>query len=150
MWRTIALPLALAMRALRAVPFRAFARVIPLVRRVVAQPLGTAVVALAAQPIGESAALLVTRDLESRAWILMRSPRSPSGPAAFSPSSRERFARLLRRLPQAAACEPHHHGVGMPRLQLLQRRRQFLLRRSAERRGLPFENDRPVGMARRH
>jgi hypothetical protein len=154
MWWTIALPLALAVRALGAVTCWTFARLIPLVRHVVAlarQPLGTAVVALATLSLGESAALLVTGDLESRPWILVRSARSPSGSAAFSPApSRERVARLLRRLPQASACEPHHHGIGMSRLQLLQRRREFLLRRSAERRGLPFENDRPVGMARRH
>jgi hypothetical protein len=82
----------------------------------------------------------------------MRSAGAPGRPAAIgwrAPLA-ERLARLLFRLPEPAARKPEQRSVRMPRLQLLQRRQQFLLRVRAEGRRLALENDRPVGMAWRH
>jgi hypothetical protein len=57
---------------------------------------------------------------------------------------------LVLRRPQAAAREPLHHRIGMPDLQLPQRRHQLFLRVRAKRGGLAFENDRPVVVPGRH
>jgi hypothetical protein len=85
-------------------------------------PLDLRFIALATEPVGESAALLVAGHLETRTRILVRAARSPTRSASLATTApRQRFARLLLRLPQAAARKPHHHGVGMPGLQLLQR-----------------------------
>jgi hypothetical protein len=172
----IALPVASTLRPLRTAPFSPWAlrprsslapclialaagpfdgRLIALTAgwlvALAAFPLRAWFVLVAAEALGESPAFFITRDLESRARILVRSARPPSRPTPFAAAAPSlRLARLLRRLPEAAAREPHHHRVWMTGLQLLQRGCEFFLRRGAERRRLPFENDRPVGMAGRH
>src|SRR5262249_20985636 len=64
--------------------------------------------------------------------------------------SNERRLRLLFRVPQLAAREVAELRVGMPRLNLLERRHQLVARGRAEGRWLAAEDDRPVGKARRH
>jgi hypothetical protein len=67
------------------------------------------------------------------------------------PALRQRVGSLLvLRRPQAAAREPLHHRIGMPDLELPQRRHQLFLRVRAKRGGLAFENDRPVVVPGRH
>jgi hypothetical protein len=154
--RPIALPVASTLRPLRTAPFSPLAlrprsSLAPCLIALAALPLRAWFVLVAAEALGESPAFFITRDLESRARILVRSARPPSRPTPFAAAAPSlRLARLLRRLPEAAAREPHHHRVWMTGLQLLQRGCEFFLRRGAERRRLPFENDRPVGMAGRH
>jgi hypothetical protein len=105
----------------------------------------------AAQVRGEAPPLLVARHLELLARVAMLPPGSPLGRAFLRRAFQlERHALFFRRVPQLAAREPLHHGVGMLGLQLLQGRQQLLLRVRAESGRLPFENDRPVGVARRH
>jgi hypothetical protein len=87
-----------------------------------AGPFDTRLIVLAASPLGESPALLVAWHLESRARILVRSAWPPTRSAPFpTTAARHCLARLLLRLPQPAAREPHHHGIGMAGLQLLER-----------------------------
>lgn len=59
-------------------------------------------------------------------------------------------ALLLLIFPEATASEPFQDGIGMPRLELTQGRYQLVAGVSAERRWLPFQNDRPVMVPRRH
>jgi hypothetical protein len=57
---------------------------------------------------------------------------------------------FFRRVPQLAAREPLHRRIGMPGLQLLERRQQLFLRVGAEGGWLSLENDRPVDVTWRH
>jgi hypothetical protein len=119
-------------------------------------PTRLAIHAFAARAVREALSLLIARDLEAVARILVLSARAPLLPA---PLARRRGALPLLPLrelggllgrPQLAARKPHHLGVGMLRLQLLQRRQQLLFRRGAKRRGVAVGDDRPVHVTRRH
>jgi hypothetical protein len=109
---------------------------------------------LIARARGKALALYIARHLEfvTRIFVLAARPpvvAAPLSPAALTLLPQRERRRLFGR-PQLAAREPHHHGVGLFRLQLLQRRQQFFLCRGAKRGGLAADDDGPVGVARRH
>jgi hypothetical protein len=107
---------------------------------------------IANEALAKASSPLVARDLKSLARIAMGSAWTPVASALLARrvtrGTREPFFFL--RVPQLAARKPLQHRIGMPRLQLLECRQQFLFRPRAERRRLAFENDRPVGVAWRH
>jgi hypothetical protein len=109
--------------------------------------------AIAPQFGAEPSAFLVARHLEALARIAVRATGAPPGGAALGAVSlarRNRVTLLFGRFPQTTAREPQHDGVGMPRLELTQRRHQLIARVRAEGGRLAFENDGPVRVARWH
>jgi hypothetical protein len=104
---------------------------------------------LAAHPLGETPALLVARDVEPRAWILVVAAGPPVAPAAFA-AMLLRSSRFVWARPQTSAREPHHHRIGMLVLQLLEGRLELLAVLRAKGGRLSFDDDRPVGEAWRH
>jgi hypothetical protein len=108
--------------------------------------------AIAAETIREATSLLVSGDLESLARIPVRAAGAPGGAAAFtlSRAATRLLLLMLRRLPETAARKPHQHGIGMTRLKLPERWRQLVARMCSKRGRLPFEDDRPVRVTRRH
>jgi hypothetical protein len=115
-------------------------------------PAAARLVAIAEQLLAKPASAFVARNVEALARIAVRTAWTPIASAVLplGVACRARELLLLLRLPETAAREPSQHGVGMARLQLLQRRQQLFLRVRAERGRLPFQNDRPVGMSWGH
>jgi hypothetical protein len=111
---------------------------------------------VASQLLGEPPAFLVARYFESIARIGVVAAWAPLAGAPVATRRRgaapgERLgAFLVLGFPQASSRKPLHHGVRVTHLQLPERRHQLFLRVRAERRGFPFENDRPVMVPRRH
>jgi hypothetical protein len=73
---------------------------------------------VAEQPLPEATSFLVSRDLETRVGILMRSAWTPGRPPAISWRTPlgQALARLVLGSPETAPRKPHQHGIGMPRL----------------------------------
>jgi len=98
--------------------------------------------------------LHIARNLELVARILVLAAGTPVVAAPLSsaplPLLPQREHRRFFGWPQLAAGEPHHHRIRLLRLQLLQRRQQFFLSRRTKRGGLAADDDRPVGITRRH
>jgi hypothetical protein len=111
--------------------------------------------AVPARAFGETGALHIARDFELVAWILVLAARAPVFAAPLAPGAaavllpQREFRRFFRR-PQFAAREPHHCGIRMARLQLLQRGQQLFALRRTKRRRLAAGDDRPVHVARWH
>jgi hypothetical protein len=105
---------------------------------------------IAPHPFGEAPPLLVARDVEPCARIAMRSARPPILTPPFCSTGVLGRARFFRRGPQASAREPHHHRIGMLALELLERRDEVVAILRAESRGLPLDDDCPVGKAWGH
>jgi hypothetical protein len=115
------------------------------------EPAGrTRIPSIASRPVGKAAPLLVAGDVESRARIAVLAARPPLSIAALAAAAVLPCPCVFRGRPELAAAEPHHRGVGMLALQLFQGREQIVALRRAERRRLPFDDDRPVGETRRH
>jgi hypothetical protein len=105
----------------------------------------------AVQSLGEAPALLVTRNLETLARILVLAARSPRrGPPLAARATLGERPLLVRRLPQLAAGKPLHLDVGVFGGELLEGRLQLLGRVGPERCRFALENDRPVDVARWH
>jgi hypothetical protein len=100
----------------------------------------------------EPRALLVARELVSRARIFVRAARTPVRVSArrLSPALDEREARGLRRLPQLAAVEPAQRDVLLRALKLMQCRQQVLAPRRSKRRRHRAGQDHPEGVMPRH
>jgi len=112
---------------------------------------------IASKLLGEATPLLVARNVESLARILVFPARTPVARSAVArrrrlraPSGDQRCALLLLRCPESSSGEPLQHGIGVACLQLTQRRDQLLLRVRAEGGGFSFEDDCPVVVPRRH
>jgi hypothetical protein len=86
------------------------------------------------------------RALTARGWR----PAAVAGwtGQAFPPL--EIVALSLLRLPQTPSRKPFHLDVRVLALELMERRQQLFLLPRAECRRLGVDQDRPVGMARRH
>ncbi|HET7219760.1 MAG TPA: hypothetical protein VFJ02_17005 [Vicinamibacterales bacterium] len=108
--------------------------------------------AIAEQLFAKPASAFVARNVEALTRIAVRAARTPVAAALLTLclARRARPLFVFLRVPQPPAREPSQHGVGVARLQLLQRRQQLFLRMRAESRRLSFQDDRPVGMSWRH
>jgi hypothetical protein len=107
---------------------------------------------IANEALAKATSPFVARDLKALARIAMRSARTPVASALLARRVTRRACEpfFFLRVPQLAARKPFQHRIGMSRLQLLQRRQQFLFRAGAKRGWLALENDRPVRVAWRH
>jgi hypothetical protein len=131
-------------------PFARAASFAIAVRRPLLRAIAWRLVApLTSQLLGEASALFVPRHREALARILVLPARAPFRTAPLD-GPMERGARLIGRVPEPPTGEPLQHRIGMPRLQLPQRRQELLLIVRAERGRLSLDNDRPVDVARRH
>ena len=106
-------------------------------------------------PRSEGFAVAIRRSIRSRRSVGRKSRSIRSGRAASlksrsDPLAQERLARFFRRSPQATASKPHHHRVGVLRLDLAERGEQLVGGRRAKRRRLVAEDDGPVCVAWRH
>jgi hypothetical protein len=100
----------------------------------------------------EARALLVARELISRARILVCAARPPVGLAArpLSPALDERDLRGVRRVPQLPAVEPAQRNVLLRALQLVQRGQQIFAPRRSKRRRHGAGQDHPERVMPRH
>jgi hypothetical protein len=99
-----------------------------------------------------SAGMFRLTAIELRTRVAMIAAGPPVAAAFFLCVTRVavRPLRLLRVVPQTAACEPFHHDVGVGAFQLSERRLQLLALRRTEGGRLVVDEDCPVRKTRRH